>query len=208
MKPAHLSHRWILKKRTDFGIFPLDTKAFRVPRVSLTLNRLWLPASSNQHESFKVLLWLQIPAGIHQHSDTGLICHHKHTRVCTVVSLQGNLSLTASHCFCNRWRVQVTFRRRLQVWMSRQSFTQLSSLTDSGIIFYPHMQTWFTSDLHVSSSYIRSLAARLEQLRRLMSVLGWVWGSTRIQNQERLFRKNSHSTSKLFLCFCRVYIRG
>lgn len=43
-----------------------------------------------------------------------------------------------------------------------------------------------------------------------VSCLFWdeFWGSTRIQNQERLFRKNSHSTSKLFLWFCRVYIRG
>lgn len=99
-------------------------------------------------------------------------------------------SLTASLCFCNRWRVQVTFRRRLQVRMSQQSFTRLSSLTDSGIIFYPHMQTWFTlfftpHEWPACFLLIHSfISCSTDQtcfwaFLKISCVLGWVLGSIR-----------------------------
>lgn len=162
MKPAHLSHRWILKKRTDFGIFPLDTKAFRVPRVSLWLwtgcDFLLPPTNMKVSKCCSGYRFQQefISTRIQVSS--------------VIINIPG--SARWSHCKAiYHWQLHIVSvtgeecrsRRRLQVWMSRQSFTRLSSRTDSGIIFYPHMQTWFTSDLHVSSSYIR-----------LMSVLGWV----------------------------------
>lgn len=198
MKPAHLSHRWILKKRTDFGIFPLDTKAFRVPRVSLWL---WtgcdflLPptnmkvskcCSGYRFQQEFISNRIQVSSVIINIPGSARWSHCK-----AIYHWQLHIvSVTGEEC---RSRLDEGFRcvchgnpsPGFPLWPIQGLYFILTCRHDSRVtcMFPPHT---------------------------FVSCLFWdeFWGSTRIQNQERLFRKNSHSTSKLFLCFCRVYIRG